>query len=227
MDNDQSTIAIKKLVETMSTLRSPAGCPWDKDQTPESLKPYILEEAYELIEAIDSEETTEIRDELGDLLLQVIFLAQIYNEKNIFTLADVANSINSKLIRRHPHVFSDASTSDLDALWDEIKQQERTSKGKGNKLVDRIPGNLPALKQATKVAKKTKTANSELNIDKIHDLLDQLTITNDQVDQPPAAVDSILGDLLFGVVQLANSLHLDAEDLLRKKTMKVMTNFDK
>jgi len=221
-----TTAEILKLTEIMATLRSPNGCPWDREQSPETLKPYILEEAYELIEAIDRNDVAEIRDELGDLLLQVVFLAQIYSEKNMFGLADVAHSISSKMIRRHPHVFSGDNADNQSERWDEIKKQERRSKGKGNKLADRIPTNLPALKKAAKVSAKMEINNSDAQIHKIQhefsvlkDLTEKQTLSHEQTEH-------ILGEIFFSTVQLANSLNCDSEDLLRKKTIQVMAEID-
>ena len=123
MTDKSATTELLKLIEIMATLRSTDGCPWDKEQTPETLKPYILEEAYELIEAIDSKNSAEICDESGDLLLQIVFLAQIFNEQKEFDLAEVAHSISSKMIRRHPHVFADANSDEHSQRWEEIKQK--------------------------------------------------------------------------------------------------------
>lgn len=217
---------ILKLTEIMATLRSPDGCPWDREQTPETLKPYILEEAYEVIEAIDKNDVVEIRDELGDLLLQVIFIAQIYSEQNIFGLADVARSISSKMVRRHPHVFAGDSADNHAERWHEIKKQERNLKGKGHKLADRIPSNLPALKKAAKVSTKLVT---EPPGEQIHKILEEFSILKDLTEQQTLSqnqIKHILGEIFFGTVQLANSLNCDAEDLLRKKTIQVITEFD-
>ena len=213
---------ILNLVEILATLRSPAGCPWDKIQTPETLKPYILEEAYELIEAIDNNDSVEICSELGDLLLQVVFIAQIFSEQNKFDLAEVAHSICNKLTRRHPHVFADASADEHAQRWEEIKQQERLERGKSNKLEDRIPSNLPALKKATKVAKKLEQEKPATHISNIQH---SSTSLSKLIEEPPTnkkQYEIALGNLLFNTVQLSHSLHIDAEDLLRKKTMQVM-----
>ncbi|MCD6581650.1 MAG: nucleoside triphosphate pyrophosphohydrolase [Desulfuromusa sp.] len=217
---------ILKLIEIMATLRSPDGCPWDQEQTPETLKPYILEEAYELIEAIDNGDIAEICDELGDLLLQVIFIAQIFSEQKMFGMAKVTHSISSKLIRRHPHVFADANVDGHAKRWEEIKQKERSAQGKGNKLADRIPTNLPALKKATKVVKKLNSESQETQILKLQQNLAKLSL---QIEEPASGqnqLESTLGEMLFGTVQLANSLQIDAEDLLRRKTMQVMATID-
>ena len=214
------------LVEIMAKLRSPTGCPWDKQQTPISLKPFILEEAYELLEAIDKNNTDDICDELGDNLLQVVFIAQMFKEKNSFTIADVTKAISDKLIRRHPHVFANECASNHTANWDKIKLLERTTKGKGNNLADRIPDNLPALKKATKVAKKIVNVDATINISKVKDTLQQLSRTIATSDSSQNNIATTFGELLFEVVQLANSLQLDSEDILRKKTLDVMLKID-
>ncbi len=213
---------ILNLVKIMATLRSPAGCPWDKIQTPETLKPYILEEAYELIEAIDNNDSVEICSELGDLLLQVVFIAQIFSEQNKFDLAEVAHSICNKLTRRHPHVFADASADEHAQRWEEIKQQERLERGKSNKLEDRIPSNLPALKKATKVAKKLNKEKPVTHISNIQHSSSSLSKLVEEQNINKKQYEIALGNLLFNTVQLSHSLHIDAEDLLRKKTMQVM-----
>ncbi len=218
--------ALRELTDIMAKLRSPAGCPWDQEQTAKTLKPYILEEAYELLEAIDSENTLDICDELGDLLLQVVFMAQIFREQNKFDLTDVALSISQKLIRRHPHVFADASQVGHARRWEEIKQQERSTRGKGNKLADRIPVNLPALKKATKVAKKIEGESSAAQIHKIQQNFSELLQFIDEQAADKDHLEQVLANILFRTTQLAHSLHLDAEDLLRKKTIQVMTEFE-
>ena len=222
------TDEIQKLVEIMATLRLPNGCPWDQKQTPETLKPYILEEAYELLEAIDSNNSDDIRDELGDLLLQVVFVAQIYKELNEFGLAEVAKSIRNKLIRRHPHVFADAD-ADVNKhaqRWEEIKQQERSEKGKGNNLLDRIPENLPALKKATKVAKKITTKSQTTQVINLQNHFSSLSRLIEGTDTTEIQLKKVLGEIFFDTVQLTNSLDIDAEDLLRKKTMQVITDYE-
>lgn len=220
------TDEILKLVEIMATLRSPAGCPWDQKQTPETLKPYILEETYELLEAIDSDDTADIRDELGDLLLQVVFIAQIFKEQDKFGLAEVAQSICGKLIRRHPHVFANADVDEHAQRWEEIKHQERSERGKGNNLSERIPNNLPALKKAAKVAKKINTGNQSTYFINMQNNFSSLSQLIGEPDATRNQFENIFGELFFDTVQLANSLEIDAEDLLRKKTIQVMTNLD-
>lgn len=217
---------LRKLIDIMAELRSPAGCPWDQAQTAETLKPYILEEAYELLEAIDSEDILDIRDELGDLLLQVVFMAQIFKEQNKFDLTDVALSISQKLVRRHPHVFADASNAGHARRWEKIKQQERSTRGKGNKLADRIPVNLPALKKATKVAKKITGESPAAQIHEIQQSFSALSRFIEEHTTTQMQLEMVLGNILFRTTQLSNSLQIDAEDLLRKKTIQVMAEID-
>ncbi|MCD6187707.1 MAG: MazG family protein [Desulfuromusa sp.] len=226
MTEKNISLEISALVEIMATLRSPTGCPWDQKQTPETLKPYILEEAYELLEAIDNKDTTEICDELGDLLLQVVFIAQIFSEQNKFGLAEVAHSISKKLRCRHPHVFAGESAENHAQIWEEIKQQERLDRGKSNKLQDRIPVNLPALKKATKVAKKLR---QEKQTTHITNLQKQAAELSDLVEPSPTNrehSEMVLGEILFNTVQLCHFLEIDAEDLLRRKTIKAMKEID-
>ena len=213
-----------QLLDIMATLRAPSGCPWDRKQTPESLKPYILEEAYEVIEAIDGADSCEICDELGDLLLQVVFLAQIFREQGQFDFADIAESISTKLIRRHPHVFNNADPARHAQQWERIKQEERKTHGKGNRLSDRIPRNLPALKKATKVAKKTEMLDLENLTEKLQD--DIKCIHELLKDTERSQLEKVLGETFFNLVQLTQQLNLDAEDLLRRKTMQVIEEID-
>jgi MazG family protein len=226
MINKKITTEILKLIKIISILRSPEGCPWDKKQTPETLKPYLLEEVYELLEAIDKEKPAEIRDELGDLLLQVVFLAQIYSERKQFGLVEVADALNNKLIRRHPHVFADTSREEHAQLWEEIKQQERTAQGASHKLADRIPNNLPALKKATKVAKKLPLEKPTKQILKIIDKYSDLSQILKEQNPVQNKLKNTLGEIFFFTTQLAASLQIDAEDLLRQKTMHVITKID-
>lgn len=160
MSESATLKAVNKLLQIMATLRAANGCQWDRKQTPQSLKPYILEEAYELLEAIDTGDPECICDELGDLLLQVVFQAQIFSEADVFSLKDVADSISSKLERRHPHLFAAASHEEHQHRWEEIKQQERAARGQSNKVADRIPNTLPALKRADKALQKRPLKDS-------------------------------------------------------------------
>ena len=218
---------LNRLIAIMTALRAPTGCPWDREQTAASLKPYLLEEVYELLEAIDSRQPNDIRDELGDLLLQVVFLARIHEEEGLFDIGDVAESISSKLIRRHPHVFADADQAGHKQRWEEIKQQERRRQGKPNLLAARIPKDLPALKQATKVTAKDKPENSEKVLANIDESLTELRGYLNFLQPSKALPAQEYGKLLYAVVQLGALLQLDAEDVLRQKTAQAIQQYDR
>ena len=225
--NDKKTaVELIRLTRIIKSLRSPEGCPWDKVQTAESLKPYLLEETYELLEAIETNSSNDIRDELGDLLLQVVFLAQIYQENQQFDLFEVAAAINKKLIRRHPHVFADASKAGHAERWEQIKHQERAAQGKKSSLADRLPKTLPALKKASKVAKFSASLSPDELIEKLQVELDYLKQKINKMESPFTKMDQCLSDLLYAFVELTSQLHIDAEDILRQKTIQVMTEID-
>jgi len=218
MSEKKTLNAVEHLVDIMAILRSPDGCPWDAEQTPESLKPFLVEECYEVLAAIDAGAPEEIRDELGDLLLQVVFLARIFEERGLFDIGDVANAISDKLVRRHPHVFADAGDRDrksLDLQWDRIKGRERTSRGNSASVMAGIPKELPALLRARKIHEKSNRYHLsppsgdhrlESNLEAIGNVL---THSEEQVRE------KAFGDLLFGLVRIGHAMNLDAEDALR------------
>jgi XTP/dITP diphosphohydrolase len=211
--------ALQRLVDVVAQLRSPVGgCPWDLAQTPESLLPYILEEAYEVVEAIRSGDTTAIAEELGDLLLQVVLQSQIASEHQQFTVADVATGITEKLIRRHPHVFGDQTVESAEEVtrnWEQIKATEKGDDAKTKKLTDKLrryTQTLPPLMASTKISVKAAESGFEWETvdgvwDKFREELAELeqAITHES----PEAQESELGDLLFTVVNLARWYQLD------------------
>ena len=218
-----------RLVEIMARLRAPGGCPWDREQSFDTIKPYLLEETYEVLDAIDARDWDGLAEELGDLMLQSVFFAQMASEENRFTIADSLEAINSKLVRRHPHVFGagDAKTSD-DVLrrWDEIKEKEKP-RPKG--LLAGVPRSLPALVEADKIARKA--AGAGFDWDSISQVFDKMREELDELDQARASADqeSIegeLGDLLFVVVNIARFLKVDPEQALRKTNAKFRTRFE-
>src|SRR5881296_87030 len=149
--------AFTRLVDLMARLRAPGGCPWDREQTPETLRPYLLEEVYEVLEAIDHGDAEAIRDELGDLLLQIVFQSQLAAEAGRFTVADVASAIADKLVRRHPHVFGDVQVRDAQEVvrnWRRIKAEERRGKGEDDDVFAGVPAALPALLRAEQLGEK-------------------------------------------------------------------------
>jgi len=197
----------------MHILRSPGGCPWDAEQTPESLAPYILEEACEAIEAIESGAPARIVDELGDLLLQIVFQAEIFAERGIFDFADVAAGINAKLRRRHPHVFAGRtmakSTEELSRQWEHIKREEQAAQPASLPPSGHLPGHLPALQRAQKLVSRAWRAG-----------LPQ------QQDLPPRPHNTTineeeLGQALLTLVQQAEVSGLDAEQVLRRALRKI------
>jgi len=202
--------AISLLLDIMRTLRSPEGCPWDAQQTPASLAPYILEEAAEVVDAIESGNPEAVLDETGDLLLQVVFLAQIYDEKAQFNFADIALAISDKLIRRHPHVFTeqtnDLSQADLDLQWERIKLQEKSSDGTPPHPLGQIPTNLPGLQRMRKILDRAEKAGMLEKVEKCAS------------GSPGETIDQeALGSQLLELVCRARRSHLDAEQVLRKK----------
>lgn len=226
MAETETLKAIDDLLKIMATLRAPDGCQWDKKQTPESLKPYILEETYELLEAIDQGNPQEICDELGDLLLQVVFQAQIFSESGQFTIKDVAESISSKMKRRHPHIFSSASHEGHQQRWEEIKRQERSARGQSHKVADSIPNSLPALKRAQKALNKSSFTDSYLDIDKVIAELNGLKKMHRSSKSNGTNLNNSFGQILLSITCLAQSMGIDAEDSLRSNTNKMIEEID-
>jgi MazG family protein len=208
---------LSQLIKTMRQLRSQNGCAWDREQSPESLRPYILEEAYELIDAIDAGDTGEILAELGDLLLQVVFQAQIFSERGLFGIGDVAAGINTKLQRRHPHIFSCEKNS-THADWEQIKQQELQEKGKEVDFASRQPANLPALKLADKccrhLSKNSTTAAEFLNPERRPE---------PQMEYPS---EESLAEGIFNLVYQAQQLGIDSDLALRKYVLNLLQKAD-
>lgn len=208
--------SFQTLVEIMSTLRSPNGCPWDREQTPESLTPYAIEETYELVDAIENGNLDEYIEELGDVLLQVVFHAQIGKEKNKFSIEDVLNSICTKLLTRHPHVFGDVKVKNSKEVlknWNKIKKLEKKSFDQ-NKFS--IPKNLPALQKASKIGSKTKKERFDWKtakqvMVKMEEEIKELGTAKTKKER-----EHELGDILFTVAQIARHMDIDPEQALRK-----------
>jgi len=222
----------QRLVEIMARLRSPAGCPWDREQTLETIKPYLLEETYEVLEAVDARDWPALAEELGDLLLEVVFLAQIASEENRFTVADSLDLIHEKLVRRHPHVFGTAQAdtpAEVKRRWDQIKAAERESKGRGGEaLLDTVPRNLPALVEAAQVASRAAEVgfdwqNVDQVLDKLAEELSELAEARQGADQE--ALESEIGDLFFVLVNVARFLKVDPEQALRKTNRRFRERF--
>jgi tetrapyrrole methylase family protein/MazG family protein len=222
--------SIDHLLEIMRKLRGPEGCPWDREQTIESLKSSLIEETYEVVDAMESGNREDLCEELGDLLLQVVFQAQICAEEGSFTFDDVAQGIADKLVRRHPHVFADteADTSD-DVIrnWEKIKKTEKGG-GTPRSLVDGIPRHLPALAKAHLVQKRVARIGFEWDeiggvIAKLEEELAE--VKKAMADQDVAAIREELGDLLFSTVNLNRYLGHESEELLNENIGKFMRRF--
>jgi MazG family protein len=222
-----------ELVEVMARLRAPGGCPWDRKQTFESIKPYLLEEAYEVMDAIDRQDWRGLEEELGDLLLQPVFFAEMAAERGLFTVADSLDAINQKLVRRHPHIFGDAKADTPEEVltrWNEIKKQEKAEQGvpPAASVLDSAPKNLPALMEADKVSKKAAGLGFDWPdvsgvLAKIQEEAAELAAA--EKGQSPQEVEHELGDLLFTIVNLARYLKVDPEQALRKSTARFRVRF--
>ena len=224
---------IGRLLEIMAALRTPkTGCPWDLEQNFATIVPYTLEEAYEVADAIARSNLADLEDELGDLLLQVVFHARMAEEQGAFDFGDVVEAITAKLIRRHPHVFGDARAKDPQAvkgLWEEIKAQEKAARGRpadGGTLAG-VPIALPALTRALKLQAKASQVGFDWNdpravLRKIREEADEIEAALDG-DGADAAAE--VGDLLFAVVNLARHLHADPEAVLRQTNRKFERRF--
>lgn len=221
---------INRLLGIMRRLRAPDGCPWDREQTLDSLKSNLIEETYEVIDAIESGDRDELRGELGDLLLQVVFQAQICDEAGQFNFDDIVNGIADKLVRRHPHVFGDvqADTSgEVLRNWEKIKKTEKDAETPRS-LVAGIPRHLPALSKAHLVQKRVARAGFEW--DEIGGVVDKLDeelaeVKEAMVQKNAAAVREELGDLMFSVVNLSRYLGHEPEELLNENIAKFMRRF--
>ena len=217
--SDQQLGTFQTLVDIVARLRAPGGCPWDREQTHDSLKRHLLEESYEVIEAIDQGDPAIFSEELGDLLVQIAFHADIAKEAGDFQLEEMLHKVNSKLVRRHPHVFSDGQAKDardVEQTWEKIKAQEREDKGESKSPVQGIPADLPALAYAQLMQDRVGKAGFEW--DDISGVLDKLI---EEVDEFKAAVtleekEHELGDLLFSMVNLIRWAGAHAEDVLRQ-----------
>ena len=214
------------LVDIVAKLRSPGGCPWDREQTHESLKRNLLEESYEALEAIDSGSPDKIAEEMGDILVQTVFHAQMASEAGTFTIDDVVAGISDKLVRRHPHVFGDVQAADareVELNWDTLKEQEQ--KGARKSPVEGIPKDMPALAYAQLMQDRVGRAGFEWDdisgaLDKLAEEIGELQNTKNDKERAEE-----YGDVLFMVVSLARWLGLQAEDCLRQSNLKFQKRY--
>jgi MazG family protein len=222
----------ERLVSIMARLRGVDGCPWDKEQNFDTIKPYLLEETYEVMDAIDSRDWSELADELGDLMLQPVFFAQMASEEGYFRIEDSLDAINNKLIRRHPHIFGDSeaqTAEDVKKRWDEIKKEERQAKQDApTLLLDSISRSMPALVEAQQISSRAARAgfdweNVEQVIEKLDEEMSELAHARTGASQED--VEHEIGDILFVIVNLARFLKVDPEQALRKTNTKFRKRF--
>ena len=236
-ESGSEPVQIEHLLGIVRRLRDPdQGCPWDADQTFQSIVPHTLEEAYELADAIESNDFDQIREEAGDVLFQVMFYAQMADEKQRFNFADVVDGLSKKLIRRHPHVFSQngnahreapIAASDVSNSWEQIKRTERQLKHQSG-ILDDIPLNLPGLTRAQKIQKRAARVGFDwADVAGVFEKLEEelCELREELVEGEEAAIESELGDVLFCVVNLARHLGLDAETAMRAATRKFESRF--
>ncbi|NLU52549.1 MAG: nucleoside triphosphate pyrophosphohydrolase [Clostridiaceae bacterium] len=223
--------SFKDLLDIMTRLRAPDGCPWDREQDHKSLKRYLIEESYEVLEAIDEENPDKLKDELGDLLLQVVFHAQIAKEAGTFDMDDVIDGVCKKMVSRHRHVFGDEeaqNSDDVMKIWEEVKKSEKGHKTQTQVLKD-VPSNLPALMRSFKVQQKAAQVgfdwdNTEDAFKKILEETNELSQAYKQGD--PAYIEEEIGDLLFAVVNVARFLKVQPELALTATVNKFIRRFE-
>ena len=219
----------EELVEIVEKLRAPDGCPWDREQTNQSLLPYFIEEVYELIESVDEENWDTVKEELGDLLLHMVFQASIGEDEGKFKLADSLTNVNEKLVRRHPHVFGNAKADAAFHAKQNWEAQKHKEKGRKSRL-DGVPKNLPALVRAQRLQQKASYAGFDWDEveqvwDKVHEEIQELK--DAQSNEAKDHIAEEIGDVLFAVVNLARYLEVPAEDALRKTNQKFTSRFSK
>ncbi len=219
-----------RLVEIVKRLRAPGGCPWDRKQTLYSLKQNVIEEVFELIDALDREDIENIKEELGDMLLHVVFHSVIAEEDKLFSLDDVIDSISQKLIRRHPHVFGNVKVNGVDEVlrnWEAIKSEERKEKKKH--YLDDVPASLPPIERALKLQKKAKKVgfdwnNKEECLKKVEEEFGELkkAIKSERKER----IEHEIGDLMFAIINLSRFVDVDPSEALRKASLRFKERFD-
>jgi len=236
-EHEEAGKAFEELVRIIDRLRSPGGCPWDREQTHESLKPMMIEEAYEAVEAIDLGDDDELVGELGDLLLQVVFHSRIAVEESRFAITDVIRRVTEKMVRRHPHVFGDdkaETANDVLRSWEAIKAAEIAAKGKASEqeasMLDSISKGLPAVMEAYQMTTKVSRVgfdwpNVAAVLEKLEEEAEELKAAAAGPDTSHREVSEEVGDLLFAVVNVARLLGLDPESALKASNRKFRRRF--
>ena len=232
MNPERQTPELHRLQEIITRLRAPDGCPWDREQTEQSMAPHLLEEAYEAIEALQSGDATTSREELGDVLMNILMIAEIANETGRYDMEDVAREISDKLVRRHPHVFGDVEADDSDqvlANWEQIKKEEKGAEQPRGTL-DGVPAGLPALLQAFRIGEKASRVGFDWpDRQGPRAKLDEELAEFDEAVQSgdAAAIEQELGDVLFSLVNLARHSGINPEMALRLTNQKFRSRFAK
>lgn len=221
---------LEELIDVVAKLRAPDGCPWDREQTHTSLRPNMLEEAYEAVDAIDENDMAHLREELGDVLLQVLLHSQIASESNEFTLDDVAKELKEKLIHRHPHVFGTAKINNADEVlktWDKLKSEEKTER---KSAMDGLSRSQAALISAQKISKRAvKTGFEWPNEESLYDCVmsEIKEFKEAEIEKDKNHMEEEMGDILFAIVNLARWNKIDAEQALLKANKKFEKRFRK
>jgi nucleoside triphosphate diphosphatase len=225
---------LAEAIAIMARLRAPGGCPWDREQTFDSIKRHTLEETYEVFDAIERRDWSDLRDELGDLLLQVLFYAQMADEAGHFTLAEVAASLNAKLIRRHPHIFAGEQATDSAAVlrnWEQIKRAEKKEAApEGTSMLDDVPRSMPAVLEAAKLGSRAAKVGFDWPdttglYDKLQEEIAELRAELPESADSALRIEEELGDVLFTAVNLARHLKVDPESALRSANAKFRKRF--
>jgi len=227
----ENKTGIENLLSIMAQLRAEKGCPWDRQQTMESLKPFVIEEAYEVVDAIDSGDKRKVCEELGDLLLEIVFLAQIGKEEGAFGFEEVVQEINEKLLRRHPHVFGGEEAENAEEVlhrWEQIKQNEKEDR-KRHSILEGIPDVLPALLKAHRIQDRAARVGFDWEetsqvLEKVEEEITEFKSSLQEEDQEN--IEAEFGDLLFALVNLSRFIKVNPEDALRKTIRRFMSRFN-
>lgn len=230
MNNNSAPEKFAKLLEVVSKLRSPEGCPWDKKQTPQSMKPYLLEESHELAEAIDGDNPEHVKEELGDLFFQLSLISQMYQEKGIFSASDSLQAIIDKMIRRHPHVFEDktfSSTEELKQNWLEIKAKEKKEEKESASSLD-VPKSLPALNRAQRVTHRAARSGFHWHGSSsvMSDISQKINLLSTAVEEENSdEVAHLIGETLFMMTELGRLFEIYCEDMLHETTTRFINRY--
>lgn len=219
-----------ELVALMTRLRSPEGCPWDRKQTLPDLKPYVIEEAYEVVDAIDRDERAALMEEIGDLLLQAVFITELTREEGTFDVYDSITAIHDKLVRRHPHVFGDVVAHDAEQVlinWEKLKRDERQAENKS--VLSGVPQSMPALLKASRLTEKAARVGFDWR--RTEDVFDKLDEEMAELREAVASgetskMEDEIGDLLFTIANIARKVNVNAEEALQSTNRKFMRRFE-